>query len=495
MGDRKTAAKVGLLVVALATSAWALYRFVDERAGQGDGYTVWALFPSAQGLAVRSRVVVAGIAVGYIESIELQGRMARVDIAVRRDIVLYHDAFVAKQSASLLGESLLVIDPGTRRRRRLQDGDRISTGAGGAGTDEVLENVNEIAKSIRLVAKQFERSLGNDRAGDKLAEALDNVSASLKAIRVLIDNNDEAVSSTLANVEAISSAAGPKILAILENVEQATGRANALMATAEGEARPGSVQSTLESIERSAKELEEVVGNVHEVTERTARGEGTVGRLTKDEALIDEVEGVVEGVGSLVGGLSRLQTIVSLRTEYNVLANSFKSYLSLRLQAREDAYFFIQLVDDPRGRLQRSQSTVRRSPPPDGEPAFYQETRTETTDSFRFSLMFAKRVHFATLRFGILESSGGIGADLHALDDRLELNLDMFALGEQIYPRFRARLSYEVVQRLWLLSGVDDVLNANRDMFFGAMLRFNDEDLKTILPFVGVSSLGGAGAG
>jgi phospholipid/cholesterol/gamma-HCH transport system substrate-binding protein len=43
------------------------------------------------------------------------------------------------------------------------------------------------------------------------------------------------------------------------------------------------------------------------------------------------------------------------------------------------------------------------------------------------------------------------------------------------------------VKRLWVVLGVDDFFNRDRtDYFFGAQLRFNDEDLKTILPFVSV---------
>jgi phospholipid/cholesterol/gamma-HCH transport system substrate-binding protein len=35
--------------------------------------------------------------------------------------------------------------------------------------------------------------------------------------------------------------------------------------------------------------------------------------------------------------------------------------------------------------------------------------------------------------------------------------------------------------------GVDDIINTDRtDYFFGLQLRFNDEDLKRVLPFVSV---------
>ncbi len=39
---------------------------------------------------------------------------------------------------------------------------------------------------------------------------------------------------------------------------------------------------------------------------------------------------------------------------------------------------------------------------------------------------------------------------------------------------------------LWLLGGVDHVFFANRrDYFLGLQLRFDDEDLKSLLPFSG----------
>jgi len=41
------------------------------------------------------------------------------------------------------------------------------------------------------------------------------------------------------------------------------------------------------------------------------------------------------------------------------------------------------------------------------------------------------------------------------------------------------------MERLWLLAGVDDAFNDSRDFFLGGTIRFNDEDLKMLLPFMG----------
>jgi phospholipid/cholesterol/gamma-HCH transport system substrate-binding protein len=117
---------------------------------------------------------------------------------------------------------------------------------------------------------------------------------------------------------------------------------------------------------------------------------------------------------------------------------------------------------------------------------------TTTTNSLLLSFMFARRVGFATFLFGLRESTGGIGVVFHAIpwasgDDRLELATDLFGFGINVHPRVRERVSFEFIKRLWAVAGFDDWFNEDRrDYFFGAQLRFNDEDLKSILPFAPV---------
>ena len=66
------------------------------------------------------------------------------------------------------------------------------------------------------------------------------------------------------------------------------------------------------------------------------------------------------------------------------------------------------------------------------------------------------------------------------------MRTDVFAFGENTYPRLRVAAAVNILQRAWLVGGVDDVFNGDRfDYFLGAQLRFNDEDIKSILPFSG----------
>jgi phospholipid/cholesterol/gamma-HCH transport system substrate-binding protein len=498
MQDKVKAAKVGALLVAALVAAFVVWRLVDERSGTDEGYRVCARFANAHGLITKSRVTVAGIPVGFIDSIRLEGAQARVDMRINDEVELHRDATVARRSASLLGEYILAVNPGSVDAPRLGDGDCIETVEETADTADIMRDVGAIARSLRAVAAQVERTFGTDEGGRQMQSALTNLTQALEAVNRTIQANEAAVTTTLSNIERITTNAEPQLDDILSNIESITRDLRQIVndnreGLDEGVAEVG---PTIASINRAAQQLESVLADVGEITERTAAGEGTVGRLTSDEHLIDEVEEVAEGVNDFVGRITRLQTIVGLRSEYLFLTNAFKNYLEIRIAPSEDRYIMIQLIDDPRGRTQFTTTQVRTSPPREGEPAFYEEVRATTTESLLFSLQLAKRIYFMTFRFGILESSGGIGVDLHFFDDRLEINADLFRFGDQNFPNLRVRVGYEIVHSLFILGGVDNVLNADpsvpsqngADFFLGAMLRYTDRDLIALLPF-----LGGAG--
>ncbi len=495
MQDTVRAARVGALVVAAAVASLVIWRLVDERSGTQDGYQVHALFDNAQGLINKSRVTVAGIPVGYIDDIRLEGARARVDIVMDPDVPLYEDAMVARRSASLLGEYVLAINPGDPERDRLESGDRISVVEETPDTADILEDVGAIAGSVRNVAAQVERVFGTDEGGQRMESALRNLSDSLEGVNAIIQQNRETVNNSLSNIEGITSRAGPQLDSILANVDQITEDLRLIIEhNRDGlDEGVGEVGPTIASINRAAQQLESVLANVDDITERTAAGEGTIGRLVTDDQLIDEVEEAVEGVNTFVGGLARLRTIIGLRSEYLFLANAFKNYLDLRIAPAEDRYFFIQLIDDPRGSTSFRTVQTRTSPPSAGDPPFQEQVIATTTEGLLFSFQLAKRIYFTTLRFGILESSGGIGIDFHFFEERFELNADLFRFNDQIFPNLRIRVNFEIVKTLHVIGGFDNLLNSDfttsnlngGDFFLGAMIRFTDRDIVGLLPFLG----------
>jgi phospholipid/cholesterol/gamma-HCH transport system substrate-binding protein len=478
------AAKVGLFLVVCAAALALVLKTIDKGGSVSGAYTVHAFLKDATGLAVHSRITIAGIPVGTIDSVKLDNGRARFDIRMNKDVSLYDNSTIGKKSALVLGEATLVLTPGTEDHRKLKNGDEIVHVIEFTETADVLDEVKQIADKVRLVAEQLANAIGSEQGGRNMAAILQNLADATDAMNNTIRENRTYLKETLRNVDMITTNGAPEFAKILANIRQITEDVRSLTAVQQAGTPGGDVRETAQNLREATKTLQETLVHVNSVAGRIDRGEGTVGRLTKDETLINEVQGVVEGVNDYVGGITRLQTIVGLRTDYNFLENTIKSYVSLRLQPREDKYYEIELINDPRGLTSfvrtDTQTTDIRA------PASYTTLTTTTTNAFRFSLQFARTLGPFTGRFGIKESTGGLGLDVHLLKNRFELVNDVFGFGEEVDPRYRGYVSYEFVHRLWLIAGVDHVFTPDlRDYFVGLQLRFTDDDLKTILPFAG----------
>lgn len=90
MKDFMTPFKVGLLViVSVLAGFFMLTRLTSDGGGDSGEYIkVYTMFSDATGLAERSRVRLAGIPVGEISSISLDGDKARIELLVRKDLDL-----------------------------------------------------------------------------------------------------------------------------------------------------------------------------------------------------------------------------------------------------------------------------------------------------------------------------------------------------------------------------------------------------------------------
>jgi phospholipid/cholesterol/gamma-HCH transport system substrate-binding protein len=483
--------KVGALIIAALVASVVTWRTLFQQQSTKGSYVVHALFRDATGLVPRSRVQTAGIAIGEIESIRLEGTMARVDVRINDSIHLHQNATIAKRAVSVLGEFLLVVSPGNATTPELHSGERINTVLEGSSTDEIMNNVAVITERVRLVTERVADAFGSSNTSDDLRSTLHNIASLSAEVNRAVQANTEVLTHTIQNVDRVTTTSGPEIQATLVNLRESTERLSQIL----GRGQPrddntvASAQQAVRNIAVATRDLREAMQHINNTTGVVDRGEGTVGRLLHDETLIDEVQGAARSVTDLVGPIARLQTIVGLRSEYQFISNTLRSYVEVRLQPREDKYYLLEIVDDPRGATSVS-SEITDTTDPMRTPHVRTVRRT-TTDAFRFTIMFARRFGPTTFRFGIKESTGGFGVDFHLLDDALEIRSDLFNFGGDIAPRLRVTAAYEILQRAWLVAGVDDVFNPDRfDYFLGAQLRFNDEDLKSILPFAGGLSAG-----
>jgi phospholipid/cholesterol/gamma-HCH transport system substrate-binding protein len=314
MKTTRNAVAVGVVTILVIVGVYYAVRFVSESTTRSGQYVVWALFPDASGLVAGSRVRIAGIPVGYIESIRLQQYQvdagvddqgkpkksikvgARVDIAVDGDVALYKNGKALRTVGSMVtGDYLIVLVPGDARKEKLKDGDQIDA----VGETGLLGEIDVIAEDIKSVTHNLNQVFGSEEGGRQMGEVLANLRDISKSINKLLEQNSEAFTRTMHNIDAMTADNRPGLREIVENMRQITESLKEFVDRNEGQAGDAvaTANATLKDIQGAVQKLDRVLDDVGEVTGGIKEGEGTVGRLLTDDKLIDDVENVVEKAG------------------------------------------------------------------------------------------------------------------------------------------------------------------------------------------------------
>ncbi|MBP8811916.1 MAG: MCE family protein [Kofleriaceae bacterium] len=516
--------KVGILVLALLGGTYAVWKSLGADPAGSDNITLWARFRDASGMPVGSKVVVAGLPVGEITSLEIDGRYAKVKFKIRRDVAVWSSAVVFKKAASLLGDHYLEIDPGSAEgaaetgeltpATRLGSGDQIvrvveatSPDALLRRIDQSLPNVDAVLLSVKDLSEDMRRLVNGPIASvaNRVDDLVQREAQTVKDILERADRTIARIDQIAVDIRAISGTADDRVKAILDNLDAAAAEARTLVATARTE-----VEATGDKVREKLDLVDQVIASTASITEKIDEDRGTLGRLVNDPTIADNVETITDDAKGFLGTLFRMQTYVGLRSEWNVFAGLARHYLSVELHTRPDKFYLIELEQGPRGGYP---DTTLVYDPTVGN----QWVRTSTiADEFRFTFQFAKRFDWLTLRYGIKESSGGVGADadLRWWGRGLRMSVDVFDASFDDYPRVKLAAAFELMRGVYVLGGIDEVLNApdtlmvqtgggdvplqfeeyrfGRDVFVGGMIRFNDKDLAALLA-IGGGALSGLG--
>jgi phospholipid/cholesterol/gamma-HCH transport system substrate-binding protein len=385
----------------------------------------------------------------------------------------------------------------------LPSGSQITNVNEGVAIEQLFESLNRITADVEAVTKALREALGGET--NSLKELIGNLEHVSKTIDTTITNSSDKLDRILDNAEAVSrdvraitANKDEDIGAIVTNVRVITEQTRSVLETIQGivGANEGDLTESVQGIKQALGSLNRSLSSLETVATKVERGEGTLGKLVADEALAQKVEGVVNDASDVLGHVRRIQTEITLRSELLLNEKEAKNYLSLRIIPQPDKYYLLEAIDDPRGLVRRE--TVTRSPPGPEEAA--SQEITTTREVLKWSAQFAKRYGMCTLRFGIIESTGGVGMNLHFFEDKLEFKVDVFEFSNPTknYPRLKAYANLVPVQHLFLTAGGDDLVNppledettgrmvSGRDYFVGGGIFFTDDDIKGLLALVGI---------
>jgi phospholipid/cholesterol/gamma-HCH transport system substrate-binding protein len=411
-----------------------------------------ATIEDATGLSTRSRVYLAGVPVGKIEDIELQGNSANIKLAILRDVELRQDASISRKSSSILGTAILSLNPGSELNPILPPDSVIGTDN---RTGDVLETANQLLKEFQ----------SNQMA--------------------LLTISLETFNSIAAKIDARTEEELDRISRILESVALVSERIDRVLAVRE------------EDISVALLEIRLAMENIRLISGEIAQGRGNIGQVIYDDRLYNsllstveqteqavvKLQSVLDGAGDFIGRVNGVGIMVDSHANYGFNSANVRAGASIRLEpASGDRWYRIGVNGAPEGVSTRTVTTTS------GTVTSY-EDKTETRYTFSVDAELARRFGIVTIRGGLLESSAGIGLDVQPLK-QLALSGEVFNFRKGAAPNLRGTVTVypffnpdadNPLNWIYLNAGIYDALNTDRDLFLGGGLRFSDREIKSLV--------------
>ena len=394
------------------------------------GYPIYIRYESSLGLDKTAAVKMAGIKIGYVKDIQLEGRRSKVVLSIYPRYKIPHGSKAIQSVQGLLGEKYVDVQP-SMEDEYLRPGDDLVPGPS-AGMDQLTPMLTALGNDLQQVAKNLREMTGKETR-DNVAEAAKNLAALTGEVERLLAENRGKVSQTLTAVSNTARGLDERVRELAGNFDATLGEIQKIL-----QENRGDVRDDVAKIKELLSKIEDSLTLLNKTLDRIQKGEGSVGKALNDEGLYNEAQGAVRSVRKIADTVSSLRPTLDVRGEYLARSRFLKGFLGVGLWYRNTAFVLAQAV------------------------------RGQDPDRFAYSAQGGMRLGGFAPRAGIIESRFGAGVDYYAFHDRLVLSVEGSDFNRAVSPLFRTFARFFPQKNVYVIVGLEDfTLAARREVFFG----------------------------
>lgn len=468
-----------LCLVVLAVLIWQIEDinpFAEEQK------RVDAVFDSVAGLDEKASVRVAGVRVGRVDSVGLDGRRARVRILLEKPIPMPAGTYARVANLGLLGEKYIEIVPGPPGGPPLPDG-AVLQGQTPPSLDDAMTKLGAIGDSIQQVTG----ALADQDIGGSINRLMTDLELTSREIRLLVAENRANLNSTIRNFDRASTTLASELPRLAEQMNRTLAQIEGLLAD-----NRTNVAGSTENVREITTKLQTSVDNLNQITDKIASGEGTVGKLINSEqahdelvATLDSIQGGVESLSGTLGAINRFKFDLDMQGYYLADQEESQTGFQLEIDPQDGQRLYrAGLSNGPNGKRKEKTQEVTVTGP-DGTSQTITVTNVSEEKTRVITALFGYRApRDMRLWAGLIENTGGAEIDYPLFDRRLLLSFQAFDFNrpEDLAPHLRLTGRWNFHPNLYVVGGYDDFLEQSEDSFFlGAGIRWNDENIKYLL--------------
>ena len=394
------------------------------------GYPVYIRYETSLGLDKTAAVKMAGIKIGYVKDIQLEGRRSKVILSIYPRYRIPRGSKAVQSVQGLLGEKFVDVVPSTEDDF-LKPGDELVPGAS-TGLDQLTPMLTSLGNDLQQAARNL-RDMTGQETRDQFARAVKNLADVTAEIQGYLAENRVKFGQTISAASNTARTVDERVRSLSESFDATLTELRRLL-----EENRGDVRGSVTKLREVLTKMDESVTLLNKTLEKVDRGQGTAGKLVNDEALYNEATGAVRDVQKVADSVASVKLHLDVRGEYLARSKGLKGFLNFGLWYKDRAFFLGQIVEDP------------------------------VADKLVYSAQGGMRFGAFAPRAGIIESEFGAGLDYFAFKDRLVLSVEGLNFNRATSPVFRTFARFYPHKNVYLILGLEDfTLSARREVFFG----------------------------
>lgn len=304
MENSRTATKVGFFVlIALILTALLLINFSKGRGLFTPSYRVLVGSENVGGLKSGAAVLMSGVPVGSVDSIDLapDGKSVVLVTRILKQFSIHRDAHFEIEQSGFLGDQYVSIVATKNAEPPLQDGDRVQA--------QQPFNLQEAARSAMGLMTKLDAALARiNGAVDRVDRTLlsENVLTNLSGSAEHFRSVSERAESMVGEAQGLIHAQAPVVTGALSNF-------NVLSLSLVSVS--SNLQSTLDAarpeVLTALHHASEAVQDVKAIAADLQSGKGAAGALLKDDALRLQFSAAVSNMNTVSSNLARFGLLYS----------------------------------------------------------------------------------------------------------------------------------------------------------------------------------------
>lgn len=451
--------KVGLLTLAaLASIVVMSLKITSNKSGFGEYVTYKTILKDASGIFEKSSIKVAGINAGRIKSIELNGADgALITFEMLEGIKLTSDSKLKIKSVGFLGDKYLDIVLGNQNADKLPEGSMIPS-EGGGGFEELGKDASEVLKEVKDIAKSIKEALRDEEGKNALKEIVGNINEMTGSLKRITTANEGKLNQIIEDIKAVS-----------EQLAFETDRyqKDSLMADL------SKIGPILDKADSAVADLKIIISDLKD-------GKGTVGKLLRDDAVVDQVSQTLSSVNRLVNRINNIEADIGLSTGANTRTGTDTRF-DIDIYPAPERFFRLGIVTNEFGPQTEKETDTYRST--NGGPETKETVRKIDKSDFKFNFQIGRRIQRFGLRAGLIESTGGVGVDYFMPDWGIRTGMELFDYQKDAGPNLRLMTEIKIWNVLFARVAGEDLISkdGSQSATFSLGLRFNDQDLAALI--------------